>query len=103
MPEGIIPELDVYLSPIKEPMIRYAFAIQNQLVREGITCEVDLMDRSLKKSLEQADSKNARLVVIIGERDVEKGEVSIRDMQTKKTEQVKLEKVLQFVENALHS
>ena len=102
VPEGIIPDLEVYISPIKEPMIRYAYKIQNQLVREGIMCEVDVMDRSLKKSLEQADSKKAKLIIIIGERDLENGEVSIRDMETKETEQVKLEDIIEFVKKALH-
>ncbi len=103
VPKDILPELDVFITPIKKPMIQYAFAIQNQLIQSGITCEVDVMDRSLKKSLEQADSKNAKLVIIVGKRDIDKGEVSIRDMETKSTEQVKLAKVLESVKTSLHT
>ena len=100
--EKFLPALDVFITPIKEPMTRYAFSIQNQLVKEEITCDVDVMDRSLKKSLEQADTKNAKLIIIIGERDIEKGEVSIRSMETKETDLVKLENVLQYVKKSLH-
>ncbi|MGY5857849.1 MAG: histidine--tRNA ligase [Candidatus Thorarchaeota archaeon] len=101
LPDGLIPSLDVYIAPIKQPMVRYGMAIQNDLVREGISCEVDLMDRPLKKLFAQADSKNATLVVIVGERDIEKGEVSVRDMKTKDTAQVKIESVVDFVKKAL--
>jgi histidyl-tRNA synthetase len=101
LPEGLIPDLDVFIAPIKQSMIRYAAAIQNNLVRERISCEVDLMDRSLKKLFAQADSKNALLTVIIGERDIEKGEVSVRNMKTKDTESVKLESVVEFIKKAL--
>jgi histidyl-tRNA synthetase len=96
-------QVDVYVAPLKRSMIRYAMALQANLVREGITCEVDIMDRSLKKSLEQADIKNAKLIVIIGERDVEKGEVSIRNMTDKSTEQVKISSSVKFIKKALKS
>ena len=76
-------------------------AIQNDLVKEGISCEVDLMERSLKKLFAQADSKNAALTVIVGERDIEKGEVSVRNMKTKDTETVKLESVVEYIKSAL--
>lgn len=102
LPENQIPRLDVFIAPIKPPMIRYAMAIQNGLVREGISCEVDIMDRSLKKLFAQADSKNASLTVIVGERDIEKGEVSVRDMKTKDTEQVKLVSVVDFIKKTLN-
>jgi histidyl-tRNA synthetase len=99
----LVPKLDVYVAPLKRSMIRYAMALQAELVKEGIICEVDIMDRALKKSLEQADSKNARLIVIIGERDVEKGEVSIRNMTDKSTEQVKISSSVKFIKKALRS
>jgi histidyl-tRNA synthetase len=95
--------LDVFIAPIKRPMLRYATALQTDLVRNGISCEVDLMDRSLKKLLQQADVKNARFTVIVGERDVAKGEVSVRNMTTKKTEQVKTDSLTEYLLEVLGS
>ncbi|MCK5390082.1 MAG: ATP phosphoribosyltransferase regulatory subunit, partial [Candidatus Thorarchaeota archaeon] len=101
LPDNLIPRLDVFIAPIKSPMVRYGMTIQNDLVKAGISCQVDLMDRSLKKLFAQADSKNAALTVIIGQRDIEKGEVSVRDMKTKDTEQVKLDAVVKFIKKSL--
>jgi len=101
LPDDIVPDLDVFIAPIKQPMVRYGMAIQNNLVREGVSAEVDLMERSLKKLFAQADSKNAALTVIVGERDIVKGEVSVRDMKTKDTTQVKIDTVVDFIKKAL--
>jgi len=95
--------LDVYIAPIKDPMLKYAMKFGNMLATKNISCEVDLMGRSLKKLFAQADSKNARLVVIVGQRDIEKGEVSVRDMQSKETNQVKIEDLESFIVSVLES
>ncbi|MFW9768286.1 MAG: histidine--tRNA ligase [Candidatus Thorarchaeota archaeon] len=89
--------LDVFIAPIKRPMLRYAAALQTDLIRNGISCEVDLMERPLKKLLQQADTKNARFTVIVGERDIAKGEVSVRNMSTKETDQVKLNNLTSYI------
>ena len=88
---------EVYLAPISEPMVKIAMSIQSNLVKAGISCETDLMGRPLKKLLEIADSKGVRQVVIVGPRDLEKGEVSVRDMRTKETSKVKKDNIVQFI------
>jgi histidyl-tRNA synthetase len=93
--------LEVFIAPIKRPMLRFATSFQTDLVRKGISCEVDLMDRPLKKLLEQADSKKARFTVIVGERDIAKGEVSVRNMKTKETEQVRSDSLTEYLLKAL--
>ncbi len=86
-------DLDVFVAPVKKPMVKYAMALQNELVRAGISSVVDVMDRPLKKLLEQADSMKVKYVIIVGQRDLEKGEVSLRNMSTKETRRAKLAEV----------
>ena len=90
-------QLDVFIAPIKQPMVKYAMKSRNDLIKAGISCEVDLMERPLKKLLERADAKNARFVVIIGARDLEKGEVSLRNMRTKETQQVSPDNLVDII------
>ena len=94
-------QLDIFIAPIKRPMLRYATSFQTMLVQAGVSCEVDLMDRPLKKLLQQADIKNAKFTVIVGERDLEKGEVSVRNMTTKETDQVKTDALVGYLMKAL--
>jgi histidyl-tRNA synthetase len=59
------------------------------------------MDRNLKRLLQQADEKNAKFTIIVGERDIAKEEVSIRNMSTKETEQVKIKDAVDYIVKAL--
>jgi histidyl-tRNA synthetase len=92
---------DVYIAPINNAMVKFAMDIQNNLVQAGISCETDLMERPLNKLLEIADTKGARLVVIVGPRDLEKGELSVRNMSTKITTQVQKGNLIQFITDSL--
>jgi histidyl-tRNA synthetase len=94
-------QLDVFIAPIKRPMLKYATSFQTMLIQAGVSCEVDLMDRNLKRLFQQADLKNAKFTIIVGERDIAKGEVSVRDMTTKETEQVKTKDVEGYLLKAL--
>ena len=101
VPNSLTIGLDIFIAPISRPMLKYAISYQTALVQAGVSCEVDLMERSLKKSLEQADLKNSRFTVIVGERDLESGLVSVRDMKSKKTEQVTIETLVEFLRKGL--
>lgn len=90
-------DLDVFIAPITRSMIRYATSYQTKLIQAGVSCEVDLMDRPLKKLLEEADLKNAKFTVIVGERDVANGVVSARNMTSKETELVKIETLIDYI------
>ena len=101
VPEKLRQRIDVFLVPIKDSLVSVGMKLANQMVKEGIAVEVDLLGRSLGKNLEQAESRGARYVIIIGPRDLEKGEVSVRDMTTKGTEPVKLGNVGEFIAKRL--
>jgi histidyl-tRNA synthetase len=93
--------IEVYIAPIKRLMVKYGMKLLAALASEGISGECDLMDRPLKKLFEQADSRKAKFVVIVGQRDIEKGEVSLRNMSTKETVQVKIEKLISEIKKHL--
>ena len=99
--DDLVPSLDVFIAPIRNPMVPIAISLQQQLVQIGISAEVDLMDRSLKKLFDAADSKGAKFTVIIGQRDVEKGEFSLRDMKSKDTLPVKIEDAADIIRSKL--
>ncbi len=99
--DEIVTDLQVFIAPLKKSMVRYAARLANDFVKTDITVEFDLMGRSLKKLLAMSDSKGARYTVIVGPKDLEKGMVSIRDMQTKDTQLVKLEEAVKYVSSKL--
>lgn len=58
-----------------------AAQINSYLRSLGFRSEYDLMDRTLKSQLRQADSAGTRHVVILGEDEIEQKQLRIRDMK----------------------
>ncbi|MBN1283238.1 MAG: histidine--tRNA ligase [Proteobacteria bacterium] len=56
----------------------------------GVRVEWDYSARSLKSQMRRADRKGARAVVIVGDDEVAKGEVSVKEMATGEQRAVKL-------------
>jgi histidyl-tRNA synthetase len=51
-----------------------------ELRRSGISCETDLLDRSLKAQMREADRQRARVVIIAGEQEVREDKVTLKHM-----------------------
>lgn len=81
---GLEPEefLDCMILPTEDSMLNESMNLAKKLRDEGLTVDVDLMRRKLRKALSYADSRGARHVIIAGPKDLAKGEVTIRDMES---------------------
>jgi histidyl-tRNA synthetase len=80
--------LDAYVVPTEDAMRKYAFAILSKLRSKGIRADVDLMRRSMSKSLKYASSVGARYAVIVGKEEMAKRVVTLRNMDTGEQTQV---------------
>ena len=68
-----------------------AIRVAQGLRRAGVQTEMELLDRGLRKQLDNANRKGFGKVVIVGERELQEGCVSVRDMETSEQRKVKLE------------
>ncbi|MEF8851184.1 MAG: HisS family protein, partial [Haloarculaceae archaeon] len=75
--EGI--ETDYYVLQVGDTRPTAA-RIARELRDRGHVVETDVSDRSFGAQLRYADSINAETVVVAGERDLENGEVTVKDM-----------------------
>ncbi len=80
--------LDAMLLPTEESMLEESLGMARKLRKDGFRVDVDLMGRSLGKSLSYADSREARYVIIIGPDDISEGRVTIKDMKSGDQERV---------------
>jgi len=53
-----------------------------ELRRAGIGCEIDLLDRSLKSQMREADRQKSVYVLVIGETELAAGALSLKQMKT---------------------
>ncbi|PYT02122.1 MAG: histidine--tRNA ligase [Acidobacteria bacterium] len=72
----------LFIAYIGDRARKYAFALARRLRGAGISVVVDLEGRKLKKALAIANSLAARYSLIIGDDEIDKGAVVLRDMTT---------------------
>jgi len=75
------PSTDYYVLSVGDTRA-VAAAVARELRELGHIVESDISDRSFGAQMSYADSINAETVVVVGERDLENGEVTIKDMAT---------------------
>ncbi|MEA1994352.1 MAG: histidine--tRNA ligase [Euryarchaeota archaeon] len=94
--EGVWPEektsLDYYLVSIGD-VDKQVLEIAKKLRRKGHTVSFSLVNRNLSNQLGYADKINAEKVIIVGERELKEGKVSIKDMKTGEQEKMDIGKI----------
>lgn len=84
----------VYVASASDSVRPKAVEIAQIIRRAGIPTELDLLGRGLRKQLDIANRKNVKKVVIVGERELTEGCVTVRDMDTAEQEKVKLDRLI---------
>ncbi len=95
IPDG--KKIDCYLAGIDKTSRTKAFLLAEELRGKGISCEVDLMERSVKAQFKYADKLGARYVAVIGESELEEGAAQVKDMKNSSSERVKFEELAQYI------
>lgn len=85
--------VDVFVAPISTETKLKAFEIAQNLRKNNITTDVELVGRKLKKILSFADNSGARFVVMVGARDLEEGKITLKDMESGDQEQISIENI----------
>ena len=90
---------DVYIIPVNNEMISKTIEIAQQLRKEGLSVDFDLLQRGVGKSLKYANAKNAKKAIIVGPKELEENAVTLRDMKTGNQELVKIKNILSKIKN----
>ena len=88
--------VDFYFAGMDGASRDRAFMLAEKLRGEGASCEVDLMDRSLKAQFKYADKIGARFVVVIGESELKEGAAEVKEMKTSSSARVKFDELAQY-------
>ena len=91
---------DVFLAALGEEAQRKGFALAQELRDAGVWVEIDYEGKSLKSQMRKADRVKSPHVIIIGEKELKKNRVVLRDMATKEQEEVPLEEVVKRMKGA---
>lgn len=93
----LIPPASKTIMLISKPDVHLeAIGFVNKL-RKYVTVHVDLMERNFKAQLSYANTINADYVVIVGEKELEVGKLTLRDMVSGEQELLTLEEIIEKV------
>ena len=95
-PEPVRP--DAYLVALGTEAQNWTFAEAQRLRAAGFRVEYDLLGRSMKAQMKEANRQRARFAVIVGENELASGRATVRDLDSSEQREVAFDKLI----NALH-
>lgn len=90
------PKPKVYFAPMGEEGEKIAFGLTFELREKGVIAETDLMKRSVKANFKYADKIGAEFVGVIGDNEIEKNVVKLKNMRSGEETEVGLKNVCEF-------
>ena len=103
--ENCMPPADTgamcYLAGMDAPSREKAFLLAQKLRGEGISCETDLMDRSVKAQFKYADKTGARFVAVLGEQELAEGVAEVKDLRTSASERVNFGELADYIKRRI--
>ncbi|MBI4341419.1 MAG: histidine--tRNA ligase [Candidatus Omnitrophica bacterium] len=87
----------VYLAVAQPALIGRAFQQVTQLRAQGVQVLMDYDGKSLKAQLREADKAGCKFVAILGEKELEQGAITLKDLDAQSQETVAVEKFAESV------
>jgi histidyl-tRNA synthetase len=91
--EGFQKETDAFIAHLGTEARKTAFVLAYELRKNGVFIDMDYEDKSLKSQLKHADKLGVKYTIIIGEQELSRGKVKVRDMRNSLEEEMNLDDV----------
>ena len=93
------PEPDVFIAALGEEAERWVFRTSQMLRDAGLHVAHDLMGRSLKAQMKEANRQNAPYAMIIGSNELEAGAATVKEMKSGEQEEVSFDELNEYLRN----
>ncbi|MFA5340507.1 MAG: histidine--tRNA ligase [Clostridia bacterium] len=92
----------IFFAYIGDKAYKSARKMANELRLNGMYCEIDINERSLKAQLKYADKKNALYNVVLGDNEIDTNKALIKNMSTQETKEVSVDSITKrIIENKI--
>lgn len=85
--------LDIYIAVMGEKANVESLLLMEKLREQSYAVERDFSDRKLQKQLQTAEKRGADLVITLGDDEVESGQVTVKNLETRKEIKTSLDEV----------
>jgi histidyl-tRNA synthetase len=93
----------VFLAPLGEAAIAEALSVAKELRGHGVAADVDGRKGSLKSMLRRANATGATFCVILGDAELERGEVQVKDLVLRTQEDLSRTEVARILADRIRS
>ncbi len=87
----------VFVAAVKSEFYSNAMEVSKKLRESGISCETDLNERNLRKQFDNVNALSIPYVIVLGQKEIESGELTLRDMTSGNEEKMPLEKIIEKI------
>ncbi|MGZ7443608.1 histidine--tRNA ligase [Paenibacillus sp. TH7-28] len=91
---GAAKPLDIYLVALGEAADKEITTLLYKLRQTGFSAERDYLGRKMKAQMKSADRMQARYTAILGDDELERGEIALKSMETGEQRTVKLSELI---------
>ena len=88
-------ETDVYIAWLGENVCEFAMKLADTLRKENIKVAVDFNAKGMKSHMKKADKLNVKYTVIVGEDEMEKGVVVLKDFASRTQEELTVDQLVE--------
>ena len=91
---GFAPEqLSLYIAAADDASRDWALARTMEMRNIGVSAESDLLGRSLKAQMRDADRQGAAAVVVVGQQELQSGKANLKNMKTGESKEILLDEL----------
>ncbi len=91
----------IYIASINEEVFIYTNKIAEIVRNEELPCLIDYRFKNLKNQLSRANELGVLIILIVGPQEMEKNEVTIRNMKTEDQKTIKLTNLIEEIYNII--
>jgi histidyl-tRNA synthetase len=89
----------VYIITLGQKATELGFELSKEIRANGVSCDFDYSDSSLKSKLKEANKLGVRFVFIIGDDEIAKGKIVLKFMQENKQEEVGFDNIVNYTKS----
>jgi len=94
--------LDVFITKVSEINTAIAFKLLQKIRNAGLSADMDYSAKSLKSQMRLANKVGVKYTVIIGEEELSKDMITLRNMKTKEQKEVKIDNLISKLGSGLN-
>ena len=92
-------KVKMFVANVNNEVKKDSIKIAQVLRKNGLSCQTDLMNRTLVKQLEYADSLEIPYVIIVGKKEIESKRFKLKDMKKKTEKELSMDEIISLVKS----